>query len=141
MTVSNLVPAVVLLLLGGFQPVLAQAAPGAELYREGAAALADGEVDRAVELFAESYEVAPADLRNSIAFLWGLSVFRQGESILRENTDGDFQRHREGIERLEQAIVILRRSSDPRSDMLIESIREYIASARGPTIAATIGSM
>ena len=128
MTVSKLFPGILLLLAA---PAMAQTAPGAELYREGAAALAEGEVDRAAELFAESYKVAPADLRSSVAFLWGLAVFRQGESILRENADWNFDRHRAGIELLEGALVILQRSEDPRSDHLIESIREYLASAVG----------
>lgn len=108
---------------------LAQDVDGATLYRAGIEAIGDEEWERAAQLLEAAYEASPAESRSRIAFSWGFAVSRHGQTILRENTDGNLARHRQGIAALERSLLILELTTDSRGAPLRETIRQYLAEA------------
>lgn len=117
-------------------PASGQSVEAIELFRQGAAALADGNLERASTLLEASYEESTWALRSSVAFLWGLTVFRQAQAMIQQNADGEFRGVQDSVEALERSQEILRHSRDPRAAALVEEIRQYLASSPGPIIAS-----
>ena len=96
------------------------------LYNLGAESIRAERWDDAAATFSAAHDYASGDLRNNISFYWGFSIYKQGETIARANTQGNVQPAQRALEFFQRAVPLLEASSHAQSATVLTGARQYI---------------
>ena len=96
------------------------------LYNLGAEGIRAERWDDAAAALSAAHEYASGSLRNDVSFYWGFSVYKQGETIARANTQGNVQQARRALEFFQQAVPLLEASSHAQAGAVLSGARQYI---------------
>jgi tetratricopeptide (TPR) repeat protein len=80
----------------------------------------------AANLLEMAHGYATGQLRSDISFFWGLSLYRQGETIARGNTQGRPDAARRALTFFQQALPRLQASNNPQAAAVVSAARQYI---------------
>mgnify|MGYP006203458779 CR=1 FL=1 len=97
------------------------------LYNTGAQAFQANNFAEAASILSTAHNYATGDVRANVAFLWAFSLFRQGETIARANTQGGAADAQRALDFFNRALPLARQSSNPQAAQVISALEQYIA--------------
>jgi tetratricopeptide (TPR) repeat protein len=97
------------------------------MFQEAGRALQNERWSEAETLLATATRHAAADVRPQVVFFHGVSLYRQGETIAKANTQGDVGRARQALEYFRRALPLIQQGSNAQKAQMIDVIQQYIA--------------
>jgi len=96
------------------------------LYGIGAESVRSENWAEAASTLSSAHEYATGNLRSDIAFFWGFSIYKQGETIARANTQGNAQQAQRALDFFQRALPLLEGSQHAQAQQVIGGARQYV---------------